>query len=300
MHTPLLFIVFNRPSTTQKVFERIRKLKPAKLYIAADGPRKNVPGEYGLCEQVRDIVRDIDWSCSVETSFKDQNLGCKKAVSSAISWFFEHEEMGIILEDDCLPHPSFFPFCESLLKRYKDDHSVFTISGNNFQPKKRTKHSYYASKYMHCWGWASWRRAWKHYDIDMKDWQSNKWILKTVFDKRSDVKHWEILFDRVSNGEIDTWDYIWQYYIWKKGGINLLPEKNIVTNIGFGNHGTHTTNESSALSCVPLQKISFPLSHPDLLVPNKKADKFTQSNIFNQPLLLRLKNKTMQYLRSKK
>ena len=156
LETPVLFLVFNRPDTTAQVFEAIRQAKPPRLYVASDGAREDKEGELEKVKQVREIVSQVDWNCEVKTLFRDKNLGCKIAVSSAIDWFFEQEEMGIILEDDCLPHPTFFRFCQELLERYRDDERIGMISGNNFQfGRKCTDYSYYFSMYSHIWGWAS-------------------------------------------------------------------------------------------------------------------------------------------------
>ena len=160
MTPAVLFIIFNRPETTQRVFDAIRLAKPTRLYIAADGPRENKTGEKELCEQARKIAQNVDWDCEVKTLFQKENLGCGKAVSHAISWFFENEDMGIILEDDCLPHQSFFKYCEELLEKYKNNDRIGIISGNNFQKKRKIgSFSYYFSDIVNIWGWATWARS---------------------------------------------------------------------------------------------------------------------------------------------
>ena len=172
VNTPVLFLIFNRPETTEIVFSVIRKAEPPRLYVAADGPRPDYPNDAESCEIVRAIATDVNWDCKVKTLFRDQNLGCKLAASKAIDWFFEQELEGIILEDDCLPDQSFFWFCQELLGKYRDDTRIMHIGGTNFQfGKERTKYSYYFSRYAHVWGWASWRRAWKFYDVEMKNWR---------------------------------------------------------------------------------------------------------------------------------
>jgi GT2 family glycosyltransferase len=166
LETAILILLFNRPETTIRVFDKISQIKPQRLYIASDGPRKNFDGEKEKVKKVREIATRVDWPCEVKTLFRNENLGCKKGVSSAITWFFEQEEQGIILEDDCVPNLDFFTFCESLLDRYAEDERVSVITGNNFQNNKwRGDASYYFSKYNHCWGWASWRRSWKDYRV---------------------------------------------------------------------------------------------------------------------------------------
>ncbi|MFA6430420.1 MAG: nucleotide-diphospho-sugar transferase [Candidatus Paceibacterota bacterium] len=270
MKTPILFIIFNRPGTTKVVFEAIRQAKPSKLFIAADGPRKNKPGEKELCEKTRKITEKIDWECEVKTLFREENLGCGKAVSGAISWFFENVEEGIILEDDCLPHPSFFRFCEELLERYRFDDKVFMISGNNFLPKSlRPKGSYYFSQLPHIWGWATWKRAWQKYDFDIKDlpdFIKNKEIEKKWVDK-SIQNYWLENFKEVFYHNLDTWDYQLVYNMWKNKSISIAPNVNLVSNIGFGTSGTHTLNKNDPSANLPSEEISFPiiLNNPSTL-----------------------------------
>jgi len=287
MKKPILFIVFNRPNVTKQVFNEIKKVEPSKLYIAADGPRKNIKGEPKKCEETRAIVEEIDWDCEVNTLFRDKNLGCKKAVSGAIDWLFENEEQGIILEDDCLPDKTFFRYCNELLEKYKDEERVMTIGGQNIQPQRRSENSYYFSKFMHCWGWATWRSAWKHYDVNMTSWPSakeNNRVLNEYFDDPQVIKYWEIMFDEAYSDNIDTWDYQWTYAIWENNGINILPEKNLVSNIGFGQNATHTKNENAHEANMPKGEMGFPLIHPSKLSINEKADSYTQSKKFNFPL----------------
>jgi len=205
--TPVLFLIFNRPNTTQKVFNAIRQAKPKQLFVAADGPRKGKEGEKEKYEQAREIIEQVDWNCEVRTLFREKNLGCKIAASSAIDWFFENVDEGIILEDDCLPSQSFFRFCQELLEYYRDDTRIMMISGNNFQfGKVRGEGSYYFSKYAHVWGWATWRRAWKHYDVNMKNFEdflkSNQII--NIFKIKQQQKYWMKILQLVYDYKIDA------------------------------------------------------------------------------------------------
>ena len=169
LKTAVLLVIFNRPETTQVVFEAIRKAKPPRLYVAADGPRTEVPSDAKKCKEAREIINQVDWDCEVKTLFREKGLGCGLGPSSAFTWFFEHEEDGIILEDDCLPSQSFFWFCEELLERYRHDNRVMHIGGNNFLNgwQKDRDYSYYFSNSGHIWGWATWRRAWKLFDFNI-------------------------------------------------------------------------------------------------------------------------------------
>jgi hypothetical protein len=298
---PVLFIVFNRPDTTAKVFQRIREVQPIKLFIAADGPRIGKDGEKEKCEAVRKLILEgIDWPCEVKTLFRDQNLGCGLAVSGAITWFFENVEEGIILEDDTLPDISFFPFCKTLLEKYRYDEKVKMISGNNFQRGKwRGDGSYYFSAYNHIWGWASWRRAWKYYDFTLSSVTQDeiKRKLKYYFKKKSICKYWVDIFSIMKKGEIDTWDYQWTFFIWSSYGVAILPNLNLVTNIGFGENATHTKMISSGISDVPVKKIGTIL-HPTNFKLNRNADRYSSKFFFGiEPKLIRgIKQRVKNFL----
>lgn len=275
--TAVLFLVFNRPDTTARVFEAIRKAKPPRLYVAADGPRNNKEGEGEKVQKVREIATAVDWPCEVRTLFRNENLGCKYAPSSAISWFFEHEEEGIILEDDCLPHPDFFPYCESLLPYYRNNESIFAITGNNFQNGNWRGHgSYYFSKYCHIWGWASWRRAWKYFDLNLSFWTewSKSEDIKEKLPYKSERKFWLNKFEKVSYQESDIWDYQWTASVWYHGGLTATPNVNLVSNIGFGPDSTHTKSSTSPYANLKTYKIGE-ISHPGTISQNIESDTFT-------------------------
>ena len=282
--SPILFLIFNRPETTRHVFSAIRQAKPPRLYIAADGPRKGRKNEKKLCQEVKKITAEVDWPCKVKTLFRDKNLGCRHAVSSAIDWFFEHEEQGIILEDDCLPSQSFFGYCQELLEYYKHDSRIMVISGNNFQQKRTVNQdSYYFSRYNHCWGWATWRRAWKYYDNNMQLWptfKKNNGLEAWADGNKLFIRYWTKIFNDVSANKIDSWAYIWTFSCWTQGGLTCLPKVNLVKNIGFGEHATHTTQKNKTFDNQYLSDIDLPLQHPSIIVRNISADRFTDKNHF--------------------
>lgn len=286
LKTAVLFLIFNRPDITKQVFEAIRKAQPPRLYVAADGPRAEKAGEAEKVEQVRRIATQVGWDCWVKTLVREKNLGCRVAVSSAIDWFFENEEEGIILEDDCLPSQSFFWFCQELLERYRNDERIMAVSGNNFQfGKRRTEFSYYFSRYNHCWGWASWRRAWRYYDKGMENWpfiRDNGYLYDILQDRRS-VKYWAQIFETAYRGEVDSWAYRWSFSCWVQNGLTALANVNLVSNIGFSEDATHTTGKGSPYSKMPAFDLSFPLKHPKLMIRDDIADRYTQKTIFNQP-----------------
>lgn len=275
LNTPVLFLVFNRPDTTERVFEAIRQAKPPRLYIAADGPRQNRVGENDKCNEVRKIATAIDWPCEVRTLFREKNLGCTEAVSSAIDWFFEAEEMGIILEDDCLPTPDFFNFSEAMLLKYRDETRIMHISGSNLQVDN-VKHdaSYYFSSMPVIWGWATWRRAWKHYDVRLKDLDGliEKSKKEPYFLSSDERKALLFCFDLVKYA-MHTWDWQWIYTIKKERGLCITPYVNLISNIGFGHADATATVEISSNSNIPTQEIGK-ITDPKSIEIDFVADKF--------------------------
>jgi len=295
---PLLFLIFNRPDTTRQVFDAIRRAKPKKLYIAADGPRLNRPDDTKLCEEARRLATNVDWDCQIETLFREVNKGCAIAVSEAITWFFKNEPEGIILEDDCLPDNSFFRFCDELLERFRHDQRVAIISGNNFQRyPPRDKSSYYFSLFNHIWGWASWQRAWSFYDHQMSAWpeiRNQDWLMD-LLGCRKYAAYWKNAFNRTYCGEIDTWDYRWTFFCWREGMVSILPSINLVRNIGFGDTATHTRGSHESGRSSGLRTMTFPLQHPAHRIVDRQADLYTMKTHFQQkPLPLRVASRMKQ------
>ena len=287
---PVLLLVFNRPDLGAQVFERVRQVRPDRLFIAADGPRPDRLGEADLCTESRRIVERVDWPCEVKTLFREQNLGCRKAISAAVTWFLENVESGVILEDDCLPDPTFFRFCEELLVRYSEDERVMAISGNHFQrPSFDPGGSYYFSIYPHCWGWATWRRAWQHYDDNMVDWPSARetgW-LNGLMQKPEIADYNKRVFDVAHQGRVDSWAYRWTYACMRNSGLAVLPCINLVTNIGFDDRSTHTAANMEFLQ-IRSGVMPFPLRHPVTVTRNFDADLYSAYHVFRVPRFPRL------------
>ena len=281
--TPVAFLLFNRPEATARVFAEIARAKPPTLFVIADGPRADVPGEAEKCAAARAIVENgVNWACDVRTSYSDSNLGCKRRISSGLDWVFDSVEEAIVLEDDCRPHPTFFRFCEELLNRYRDDERLMSISGINLQfGRKRTRYSYYFSRYFHSWGWASWRRAWKFFDAEMAFWpevDDGGWLRDVLQDPRA-VRYWTDAFRTTEQGDIDTWDYQYLFTHWSRGALSIIPAANLVSNIGFGAHSTHTQGPSR-LANIPRRALDYPLQHPTFMIRDDQADGFVQREFF--------------------
>jgi GR25 family glycosyltransferase involved in LPS biosynthesis len=273
---PVAFFGFNRPDCTEKTFAAIRAFQPDLLFLIADGPRPDVADDQTRCLAVREILQKIDWPCEVRRNYSDENLGCKKRMSSGLDWVFSQVEEAIIFEDDCVPCPDFFVFCAEMLARYRSESSVMHIGGHNFQDgRQRGDASYYFSRYLHVWGWATWRRAWQGYDVNMAGWPQAKkdGLLEKAGMDSIERGYWTKMFDRTHAGEINTWDYQWSFACWSRQGLGITPNVNLVTNIGAGPDATHTKMAEGSLA-IPTGSLGT-ITHPVRISRDVAADEFT-------------------------
>ncbi|ETB08513.1 type 11 methyltransferase [Mycobacterium avium subsp. silvaticum ATCC 49884] len=274
---PIIFMIFNRPDTTRKVFERIRAAKPEKLLVIADGPRASRPGEAEKCAATRAIIDEVDWDCEIERDFADTNMGTCPRISSGITRAFELVDKAVILEDDCVPSPSFFEYCADLLDRYENDERVMMISGNNhlFGHADITD-SYYFPRYPHVWGWATWKRAWAKYDVKMTHWPEirDRQLFDQYFSKTTERYHWEGIFQYiVYENRVDTWAWRWFYSIWANSGLCATPARNLVHNIGFEADATHThTKWDQIYAALIAEDLDLPLVHPSNVLASSDLD----------------------------
>ena len=264
---PVLYLVFNRPEHTRQSFEAIRARRPTRLFVAADGPREHVPTDHERTEEVRRIATTVDWPCEVKTLFRRENLGAAVAVSQAVTWFFSLIPEGIILEDDCVPNCDFWDFCRALLPHYRGQENVMAICGANFQNgKSRSVGSHYLSRYPHCWGWASWRRAWQLYDHALYEnrWVTTRTLLRAFAWNPLMFFYWSMIFTNLRRGRWDAWDYRWYLSVWRNIGLAAIPDRNLVTNIGFGEDATHTKQKMGNLkSALPAFELGEKLAALD-------------------------------------
>lgn len=292
LKTPVIFMVFNRPELTREVFEQIRRFRPPKLLIVADGPRAHVATDADRCARTREILADknIDWPCEVLREYADRNMGCKNRVASGLTWAFSKVDEAIVLEDDCLPNESFFQFTQELLQRYRHDTRVMAISGVRFDGSPPARDSYWFSKYVNIWGWASWSRAWKHYDVEMKLWPRfrKEGQLVNVTGSRRAAAYWTRIFDKTHAGQVDTWDHQWNFAILSQGGLCIQPNENLVTNVGFGPEATHT-KKASRYANLANRELRFPLSHPPFVLADARGDRKIQKR--KQSIMLRAMDK---------
>ncbi len=284
---PVLLLIFNRPDVTQRTFNSIKAVNPKFLFVAADGPRPGRADDTINCKLTKAIIDQVDWDCEVKTLYREENLGCGFAVCSAISWFFEQVEEGIVLEDDCLPEISFFPFCSELLSRYKEDESVYIISGTNMQNGIiRGDASYFFSNYPITWGWASWRRAWNKFSYNIPDFEKsfNSGDLDHAFQSKREKSYWKTKVKQSETEKKNIWDYQWWFAIWKNGGIAITPNVNLVLNLGFRNTGAHSFLYDTIREPSITFPVLFPLIHPKNKIINRKADLFTYKNVYSHSL----------------
>jgi len=284
--TPVVLMMFNRPGQTRRVFERIRDAKPAKFLVIADGPRASHPTDGARCAEVREIVdKGVDWHCEVLKNYADANLGCKRRVSSGLDWVFDTVEEAIILEDDCLPHPTFFRYCEELLDRYRDEPRVGMISGAlSSDVSLPAGESYYFSRYPRIWGWAAWRRFWEPYDVEMKKWPEFR-KQRSLLERTGSARVAETLtriFDAVHSGRYDTWDHQVTFAALSTGVFSIVPAVNLIENIGIGNDSTHTKG-STTTPALHKEGMYFPLTHPQSIVRNAEADSMDETAYLIQP-----------------
>lgn len=295
MKSPILFLIFKRKDTTERVFNRIREARPPKLYIAADGPRLDRPEESFKCAETRRVVENIDWPCEVHRLYQDKNLGCGVGVSTAITWFFSHEEQGIIIEDDILAHLDFFKYCDEMLERYRNNEKVHIISGNNyFYDGYQSEDSYYFTNYMNIWGWASWRRVWKTYHFDLNEVPADVLRLKLYkrLPKKSASYFWEV-FNQMRLNNNDTWDFQFLFNQFYYDRYSISPYTNMVKNIGVANlDSAHFVDENFLLTNQTISS-PYPLSHPVLLSTDKDAEKIAMknSNHYKKSIIDRILNK---------
>jgi hypothetical protein len=318
--TPVAVIIFNRPQMAQRVYEVLRIVKPPRLFVIADGARAGKFDEAAQCESAREVFAHVEWDCEVTRNYAERNLGCGWRPASGITWVFEQVPEAIILEDDCVPHPTFFRFCEELLAHYRDDERVMHIGGSNFLfGKTPVDASYYFSRYAQCWGWATWRRAWQHFDYDLRAWPEAKAnsALKSQFATTSHWRFWTAVFDEVYGpGKAHIWDFQWVLACWLQSGLSIVPHVNLVSNIGFGDAATHTLtpdlaiaqllrrlglSSTSTLSKVlsqayaslvpnrfanqPTAALPFPLQHPNFIIRHAEADAYVQRQNYQGGIL---------------
>jgi len=295
LETPVVLIIFNRPEKTAKVLEVVRQAQPPKLFVIADGPRKNYPNEPELCHQARSIIEQVDWDCQIFKNYSDINLGCRKRIGgTGLPWVFEQVEEAIILEDDCLPHPSFFRFCQELLKKYRYDERIMSICGTNVMIEwKSDLQSYHFSQFFSSWGWASWRRVWKMYDADIKSWinpEIKNRIEETLLNKKQFLDY-QNCFNQIYTKKIDSWAYQMLYLGLFQSCYSIIPSKNLISNMGFNSGGTNTLASSDLRANMPISEIKFPLIHPVGCMIDKEFESKHFLNFYDKTFITRIRRK---------
>ena len=286
MRTPVALLLFRRPEMTAEVFSAIREARPPKLFLIADGPRPGNEEDERGCEQAQAVVERVDWNCEVVRDFADENLGLKRRIPSGLDRVFSEAEEAIVLEDDCLPHPSFFPYCEELLERYRDDERIVHITGSQLLRSPPAGASYHFSRYPNVWGWASWRRAWELYDVELSDWRSDtdagrEARLRRMFEEEDERRYWSWVWDHTA--EIDNWDGQWSYVGLSRRLLSVNPNRSLISNVGFSEDATNATADPLGIAGRPLEGIEFPLEHPPAVSRDEEADALA-SRFFRRPV----------------
>lgn len=281
IQAPVVIFIYKRQANLGSLLTTMRSFKPTKLYLISDGP-KGLEEEKAVIETRELLESLINWTCEIKKNYSDINLGLKERFCTGIDWVFSQEERAIFIEDDCLPDPTFFKFCDDLLEKYKDDERIFSISGNNFLfGQGKSRESYYFSKYPHIWGWATWKRSWDKYDSEISDWQARRqtnW-LREVTGGFIISKFWKYIFDRLSAGKINTWDYQLTYTSFKNRGLNIIPSVNLVTNVGYGQDSTNIKSKNKTIA-VSAEQIQFPLVHPVEFKVNGANDRQIENLVY--------------------
>jgi hypothetical protein len=283
LDTPILFLTYKRFGTSELVFESIKRVKPKKLYFVSNAPKNNDLEEFEKILKVRSLINQIDWDCDVKTLFREEYLEVKQSITLSISWFFSLEEKGIILEDDCVPSLSFFTFCQELLNFYENNTEVYSIGGCCFfEDLNLPDNEYRFSKHAYIWGWATWRRAWLKYDLNMVEWPEfkNSNSFKSIFKNILVRYYWIRIFNLVYTSKINTWDYQWLYSIWLNDGITIIPNRNLISNVGFGLDSNFTHDNNSLEANMKVSEVRFPLNHFEGKIINKLEQEYVEKYIY--------------------
>lgn len=296
---PILILFYKRYRIAKRLILILKKIKPKNIYISFDGPRTK--DEESDVFNTRDIIKYIDWKCNLKIKVNDENLGCRSAVTSALDWFFKYNEMGIILEEDCVPEHTFFKFSFEMLNKYKNNNKVISIGAQHFPGHyHKIDSSYFFSMHFHCWGWATWRRSWLIFDRDMNDWETlrnTRWLYKLGGNNLLFAYYWRKIFDNCKANKIDSWAYRFLFNVWSKNKLTILPSVNLVKNIGFGKNATHTTKGNYHTENLVLKKMNFPLRHPNIVVADDFSDKWTHTNIFEITMFKIIKSEIYQFIK---
>jgi len=292
MDCPVVIFVFNRPHVVDKLLTALAEVRPKTIFVVSDGPRLDRPDEASKVAECRWLFEVcISWPCEIRTNYSESNMGCRTRVVSGLNWVFSQVDRAIILEDDCIPSPTFFPFCQELLERYAVDSRIMSISGSNHVPERmapRTE-SYYFARYHHCWGWATWARAWRHYDDSFLCWEKvrNTPLLRELLGSWRASIYWRRIFDLVHSGRINSWAYRWQLCCWLQSGYSIIPKVNLISNEGTGDDALHTRRYSFAHA--KRGEIAFPLIHPAHCIRTEQHDRYIEDHIFSKSLFNRVR-----------
>lgn len=286
MKTPVVLIIYHRPELMINVIESLRSVRPSKIFVIADGPKDK--SDEIRCDETRNLIKSIDWKCNIYKNYSSKNLGLRKRVVTGLNWVFSKVDRAIILEDDLKINKSFYRFCEEMLERYKNDKKIISVAGNNFLfGRHNITEGYFFSRYIHSWGWATWRRAWKLYDDKMTDWPKVKESgeLKNKIKNPFIYLYWTNRFDLTYKRLVNSWAYCWTYTSFINNKLTIVPSVNLVSNIGIGSRATHTMDKNKVMN-VPTKTVNFPLKHPMVVKRDGVADSITEWTLYVTPRII--------------
>lgn len=286
---PIAIIIFNRPDHAKALRESLQQEEERELFVISDGARKGRAEEVERVAECRRIF--ADWPGKVHLNYAPENIGCKSRVSSGLNWVFERTERAIILEDDCLPHPDFFRFCDELLEAYSDNERVMSICGTKTFPCRSNKNEFIFTKYASSWGWATWRRAWSQYDDQYNRYSSTNLIkeLKFALGSYRAAIYWFYLIHKVRSGQISSWAYCWNISCFLLSGLHAYANENLILNSGFGPNATHTAKMMPYIPRNYGRPLSFPISFPINIHSSPESDKWIENNIYSKSMTARLR-----------
>ncbi len=282
---PIVLCIYNRPDFTRRAANVLKAVNPKRIFIIADGPKSSNPSDAELCAQAQRIAVESFKDAKVQMNASGINLGCRKRIQTGLNWVFGLVDEAIIIEDDCIPELSFFPFCAELIEKYRHEKEIGLIGGTNFQFDRRcSPNSYFFSRYPLMWGWATWRRTWEIYEADLDSWneaRDTSWLADLLVDPLV-TAYWRRIFDHVRDG-FDTWDYSMVYSCWRNKLLSIQPGRNLVSNIGFGVSATHTHERVSLFANMLVHRMTFPLTHPPRIERDLDCDDWTEKIAFSGP-----------------
>jgi len=279
---PVLLLAYNRPEKLSQLIQRIRVLRPSVLLVSVDGPKISKPGDKDLVLATQKIIQSIDWDVKIETRFREENIGLRLAVQDSVNWAISQYGKVIVIEDDAVPGPQLLDFFNFNLQKFADDQKVMHVSGYNVVPPQNllSETGSRFSRYPESFAWATWERAWKHYDENLT-WglESSVRDIAKITGSTTSALRWKLNFHDAAAGRIGSWAYRWISSMWSQNGTTVAPNRNLLSYSGF-DEGTHTVR-SPRWKDLPIENLSFS-ENDNLTITDLEADNWTGSSVFRE------------------